>query len=187
MLKSKQASRAGTRCVSTLSSDQLIRKRANDREAQRAIRKRAKDHIEDLERRIQELTRADGGNAAALVDARERNRELEEEMIELREKFMHMESSPQSYGEWPSDVENGGALSSIPVFKGSDHFNSGSSNAHGENYHPEPRLSAPAVTNGLPNEQLYKLEARSTGHANGSYCVDLPLRMSSYLIFMPDR
>ena len=93
MLKPNQASRAGTRCVSTLSSDQLSRKRANDREAQRAIRKRAKDHIESLERRIQELTRADGGDAAALVDAQERNRDLERELHELREKFSRMEVS----------------------------------------------------------------------------------------------
>lgn len=36
--------------------DQLAKKRANDREAQRAIRERTKSQIEGLERRIQDLT-----------------------------------------------------------------------------------------------------------------------------------
>ena len=36
--------------------DQLAKKRANDREAQRAIRERTKNQIESLERRIKDLT-----------------------------------------------------------------------------------------------------------------------------------
>ena len=39
-----------------LTPDQLAKKRANDREAQRAIRERTKGQIEGLERKIQELT-----------------------------------------------------------------------------------------------------------------------------------
>ncbi|KAI7702697.1 hypothetical protein KC353_g14569 [Hortaea werneckii] len=54
-LGKKRASRAGTRSVSTLSAAQLERKRANDREAQRAIRQRTKDHIESLEKEIGDL------------------------------------------------------------------------------------------------------------------------------------
>ena len=44
------------RGVASLTSEQLAKKRANDREAQRAIRERTKAQIETLERRIQELT-----------------------------------------------------------------------------------------------------------------------------------
>ena len=47
---------AGSRGVANLTPDQLAKKRANDREAQRAIRERTKSQIETLERRIQELT-----------------------------------------------------------------------------------------------------------------------------------
>ncbi len=47
---------AGSRGVAHLTPDQLAKKRANDREAQRAIRERTKGQIETLERRIQELT-----------------------------------------------------------------------------------------------------------------------------------
>ena len=50
------ASTAGSRGVANLTPDQLAKKRANDREAQRAIRERTKGQIEGLERRIQELT-----------------------------------------------------------------------------------------------------------------------------------
>ena len=44
------------RGVASLTPEQLAKKRANDREAQRAIRERTKAQIETLERRIQELT-----------------------------------------------------------------------------------------------------------------------------------
>ena len=46
----------GSRGVANLTPEQLAKKRANDREAQRAIRERTKGQIESLERRIQELT-----------------------------------------------------------------------------------------------------------------------------------
>ncbi|KPM35332.1 hypothetical protein AK830_g11241 [Neonectria ditissima] len=46
----------GSRGVANLTPEQLAKKRANDREAQRAIRERTKNQIEALERRIQELT-----------------------------------------------------------------------------------------------------------------------------------
>lgn len=44
------------RSVTTLSPSQLERKRANDREAQRLIRRRAKDHIQVLEKQVEDLT-----------------------------------------------------------------------------------------------------------------------------------
>ncbi|UNI20336.1 hypothetical protein JDV02_006432 [Purpureocillium takamizusanense] len=46
----------GSRGVANLTPEQLAKKRANDREAQRAIRERTKNQIETLERRIRELT-----------------------------------------------------------------------------------------------------------------------------------
>lgn len=81
------ASRAGTRSVSTLSADQLARKRANDREAQRAIRQRTREHVERLEGRIKELSGDGGDNSdaeSALAEAQRRNSELEEELRILR-------------------------------------------------------------------------------------------------------
>ncbi|KAI9724665.1 MAG: hypothetical protein M1828_003534 [Chrysothrix sp. TS-e1954] len=72
----KRPSRAGTRSV-------LERKRANDREAQRAIRQRTKEHIDKLERRIAELSSGDGSNDQ-LLEALKRIKELEEENSGLR-------------------------------------------------------------------------------------------------------
>ncbi|KAL7808354.1 hypothetical protein V8C44DRAFT_336154 [Trichoderma aethiopicum] len=51
----KRKTGAGGRGVANLTPEQLAKKRANDREAQRAIRERTKNQIERLERRIQEL------------------------------------------------------------------------------------------------------------------------------------
>lgn len=45
----------GSRGVANLTPDQLAKKRANDREAQRAIRERTRNTIETLEKRIREL------------------------------------------------------------------------------------------------------------------------------------
>ncbi|KAK3713369.1 hypothetical protein LTR37_008561 [Vermiconidia calcicola] len=83
----KRASRAGTRSVSTLSAAQLERKRANDREAQRAIRQRTKDHIEHLERNISELRAASEANEKMATATHQRNRELEQENAYLRTKL----------------------------------------------------------------------------------------------------
>jgi hypothetical protein len=47
---------ANPRGVANLTPDQLAKKRANDREAQRAIRERTKNQIGNLERKIRELT-----------------------------------------------------------------------------------------------------------------------------------
>ena len=54
--KKRRASTSASRGVANLTPDQLAKKRANDREAQRAIRERTKGQIETLERKIQELT-----------------------------------------------------------------------------------------------------------------------------------
>ncbi|KAL1969450.1 hypothetical protein VTN77DRAFT_8888 [Rasamsonia byssochlamydoides] len=54
--KRKSGSRAGSRGVANLTPEQLARKRANDRQAQRAIRERVKAQIEALEQRVRELS-----------------------------------------------------------------------------------------------------------------------------------
>lgn len=54
--KRRTTGTTSSRGVANLTPDQLAKKRANDREAQRAIRERTKNQIENLERKIQELT-----------------------------------------------------------------------------------------------------------------------------------
>ncbi|KAF2017642.1 hypothetical protein BU24DRAFT_389064 [Aaosphaeria arxii CBS 175.79] len=86
----RRPSRAGTRSVSTLTAAQLERKRANDREAQRAIRQRTKDHIEGLERQVRDLTaRLDSNPSTKMVELTRRNEELEQENAVLRRRLSH--------------------------------------------------------------------------------------------------
>ncbi|KAL2863707.1 bZIP transcription factor [Aspergillus lucknowensis] len=81
--QSKKKDRAGTRRVTSLTAEQLERKRANDREAQRTIRQRTKEHIERLELQVAEL-RAKGDKFDEVV---RRNAILENEIRALRHQL----------------------------------------------------------------------------------------------------
>ncbi|KAJ9141695.1 hypothetical protein NKR23_g7712 [Pleurostoma richardsiae] len=89
----KSGKRKGTRSVSTLTPAQLARKRANDREAQRAIRARTKEHIEKLEREIEDL-RSQQNRDEAIQELIRRNKELEKQLRTLRES-MGIPHTPQ--------------------------------------------------------------------------------------------
>ncbi|KAE8380660.1 hypothetical protein BDV26DRAFT_128212 [Aspergillus bertholletiae] len=88
----KRESRAGTRKVTSLSVEQLERKRANDREAQRTIRQRTKEHIERLERQVAEL-KEKGEQYDHVV---QRNSDLENEIRALKQQLA-LERSGQAY------------------------------------------------------------------------------------------
>ncbi|RAL65846.1 hypothetical protein DID88_005509 [Monilinia fructigena] len=99
----KRVSRAGTRSVSTLSPAQLARKRANDREAQRNIRLRTKEHIERLEARIEELTK--GRNPEfELEEVRRRNETLESEVRLLNESLAQLRADDSSSSDRSVDL-----------------------------------------------------------------------------------
>ncbi|KAK6074308.1 bZIP transcription factor [Seiridium cupressi] len=93
---SKSSKRKGTRSVSTLTPAQLARKRANDREAQRAIRARTKEHIENLERELEEL-RSASSRDDTVQDLLRKNRALEEELHRLKESMGIATNGPRSY------------------------------------------------------------------------------------------
>jgi myosin heavy subunit len=78
--------RVGTRSVNTLSDAQLERKRANDREAQRIIRQRTREHIENLERQVAEL----GEQKEQLNKALQHNAELEAQIAHLQQQVTEM-------------------------------------------------------------------------------------------------
>lgn len=109
----KRASRAGTRSVTTLSAAQLERKRANDREAQRAIRQRTKDHIETLERRINDMTVTHESREKMMAATRQRNRELEEENGYLRSRL-----GGETFAMNVAEVDSKGELTNISVKAG---------------------------------------------------------------------
>ncbi|KAL1854554.1 hypothetical protein Plec18170_004644 [Paecilomyces lecythidis] len=79
----KRESRIGSRKVTSLTAEQLERKRANDREAQRTIRQRTKEHIEHLERRVAELS----AKEEQFDNVLRRNTALETEIAHLRHQL----------------------------------------------------------------------------------------------------
>lgn len=83
----KRTSRAGTRSVNNLTNDQLERKRANDREAQRQIRLRTKETIAGLERRVKELESSDASKTEEIITVRMRLQELERENADYRARY----------------------------------------------------------------------------------------------------
>lgn len=91
----KSSKRKGTRSVSTLTPAQLARKRANDREAQRAIRARTKEHIENLEREIEEL-RSSQSRDETVRNLLRRNKALEDELQRMRESMGITSGGPRS-------------------------------------------------------------------------------------------
>lgn len=83
--------------MSTLTPAQLARKRANDREAQRAIRARTKEHIETLEKEIEEL-RSQHDRDATIQNLLRRNKALEDEIRRMRENTnMHSNDPCDAY------------------------------------------------------------------------------------------
>ncbi|KAH7120125.1 hypothetical protein B0J13DRAFT_612841 [Dactylonectria estremocensis] len=76
----------GTRRVSTLTPSQLARKRANDREAQRALRARTKEHIDRLERELEDL-KSKQIRDQTVQELLRRNKALEDELSRLNENI----------------------------------------------------------------------------------------------------
>ncbi|KAF5725165.1 hypothetical protein FMUND_88 [Fusarium mundagurra] len=72
--------------ASTLTPAQLARKRANDREAQRAIRARTKERIDRLEREVKEL-KCGRSRDQTVQELLRRNQALEEELMRLKENM----------------------------------------------------------------------------------------------------
>ncbi|KAK6841482.1 hypothetical protein PG990_006516 [Apiospora arundinis] len=115
---SKSTKRKGTRSVSTLTPAQLARKRANDREAQRAIRARTKEHIENLEREIEEL-RSSHSRDETVRNLLRRNKALEDELHRTRESMGITSGGPRNL--YPSAYHSPSSRSS-PMAQGSSDY-----------------------------------------------------------------
>lgn len=110
-----------------MTAAQLARKRANDREAQRAIRARTKEHIERLEAELDEL-RSSRHRDPAVQELMRRNRMLEDELKSLRESMGIAFSNPPSYPTTgavnsprtspypPADYANSTSATSLPDY-----------------------------------------------------------------------
>ncbi|KAL8971966.1 MAG: hypothetical protein Q9197_003009 [Variospora fuerteventurae] len=74
-----------TRGVANLTPEQLAKKRANDREAQRAIRERTKTQIESLEKKIEELSNQQPHRELQTV--LEQKQLIEKENVQIKKKL----------------------------------------------------------------------------------------------------
>lgn len=77
----------GSRTTDKLSEERLARKRAADRHAQQVLRQKTKRRIEELEKRIQELSQAPDEDLA-LQAAQQRTADLEKKLQELQSIYM---------------------------------------------------------------------------------------------------
>ncbi|KAK8094479.1 hypothetical protein PG997_001164 [Apiospora hydei] len=100
----------GSRGVANLTPEQLAKKRANDREAQRAIRERTKNQIEALEKRIRDLTSQQPyQELQAVIRAKE---EVEAENADLKNRMASIVSLIQPVLRTP---QGDGAYSVPPI------------------------------------------------------------------------
>ncbi|KAI1003173.1 hypothetical protein K3495_g5033 [Podosphaera aphanis] len=83
--KKPRVQSASSRGVANLTPDQLAKKRANDREAQRAIRERTKNQIESLERRIREYQELEPHKQ--LQDVLRHKERVEEEFKDIKRRL----------------------------------------------------------------------------------------------------
>ncbi|KAI1460782.1 hypothetical protein F4805DRAFT_454227 [Annulohypoxylon moriforme] len=103
-----------SRGVANLTPEQLAKKRANDREAQRAIRERTKNQIEKLEKRIHELTSQQPyQELQAVIRAKEA---VEAENAEIKSRLAAIMSmiQPILSGQQAEGAYNTPPLSNIP-------------------------------------------------------------------------
>lgn len=92
------------RGVANLTPDQLAKKRANDRQAQRAIRERTKTHIEALEQQVRDLaSQKPVLDLQAAVQHNERirteNRELRQSLKVVMDIIQPLLARPEASGE----------------------------------------------------------------------------------------
>ena len=112
--KRRASGAPGSRGVANLTPEQLAKKRANDREAQRAIRERTRNTIESLEGRIKELESQQPFQELQRV-VQERDRAIGE-CIELRQKLNNI---AQAVGVPAAQMNGGGGQHSGHAQQGS--------------------------------------------------------------------
>ncbi|RMY02225.1 hypothetical protein D0866_15676, partial [Hortaea werneckii] len=135
--KRRASGQPGSRGVANLTPEQLAKKRANDREAQRAIRERTKNTIESLERRIKELESQQPFQELQRA-IQDRDRAIQE-AYDLRQKLSDITRVINGQGPshaYPSSgVPNGGGYHYGP-------------NAHPAAHHQQQQQQQPGSLNG---------------------------------------
>ncbi|KAJ5096581.1 hypothetical protein N7456_007302 [Penicillium angulare] len=187
-------SRAGARKVSSLSAEQLERKRANDREAQRSIRQRTKEHIEQLEGQVamlQSQVAEMQPRSDRFGELLQRNSVLEQEVGHLKRQIASLLGRPgfaggsdqfgSFRGTWPLDESTNNSRSSVPSTSAmlSPHFSGSSQHASAIQRAPSA-VSAPSRSP-QPHEWQSFDNNRALSLADSSDA-NLSTRMDSYVM-----
>ncbi|KAF3482528.1 uncharacterized protein GIQ15_05287 [Arthroderma uncinatum] len=145
-LPGKKRTNTSSRGVANLTAEQLAKKRANDREAQRAIRKRTRTQIEVLEQRVRELTSLQPYQD--LQDALRQKHILQAENTEIKRRLATIMATIQ-----PILDHSGLPAATVPP---SPHSDIPTTNMNGPSPQTNIPLSPPAQSDqnsqhGLPN------------------------------------
>ncbi|CAG8924038.1 unnamed protein product [Penicillium salamii] len=185
----RRESRSGTRKVSTLSTEQLERKRANDREAQRSIRQRTKEHIEQLEAQVttfQSQIEEMRLRTERFDEVMRRNAILEDEMNRLKQQIASLSGRP----EYVADNEQMGLFRSGWSIEGSQNSASSDIPTTGTllppNYTPSSNPRTPSALSASSRashqhewQQYPSTRSPSLGASSNP---EYPSRMDSYVI-----
>ncbi|KAH7133378.1 hypothetical protein B0J13DRAFT_100451 [Dactylonectria estremocensis] len=137
----------GSRGVANLTPEQLAKKRANDREAQRAIRERTKNQIETLERRIQDLTSQQPyQELQAIIRAKEA---VEQENADIKRRLAGIVAMLQPLiGQ--AAVEQA-YISPAQTYAPPVHNNQGALSVHNSHHHNHSHNNAASTPDSVPS------------------------------------
>ncbi|KAI5863420.1 hypothetical protein GGS23DRAFT_566844 [Durotheca rogersii] len=160
----KRRTGPSSRGVANLTPEQLAKKRANDREAQRAIRERTRNQIEALERRIRELTSQQPyQELQAAIRAKEaveaENADIKNRLASVMSLIQPVLSSQQAEVTYASPFTNF-APTQVTQHSPSTHttFNTSTpASAASPASAPEPPWQAQMQTQSSPNSSQVKL------------------------------
>ncbi|OQE23688.1 hypothetical protein PENSTE_c008G01047 [Penicillium steckii] len=191
----KRESRSGTRRVTTLSAEQLERKRANDREAQRSIRQRTKEHIEQLEAQVS-LLQAQITEMQSRSDQFQgiiqRNAALENEVDRLKRQLAYhghheiptnSDQTARYRAEWAINEESGSTVSNITTadtFVPSSQFAGGSHSSSARLPRTTSAVSVSRQPPHLQDWQQYNTATRSS--LDTTSATGFSGRVESYII-----
>ncbi|OOQ83465.1 bZIP transcription factor [Penicillium brasilianum] len=148
--RKRKLNSTSSRGVANLTPDQLAKKRANDRQAQRAIRERTKSHIETLEQQVRDLaSQKPVLDLQAALQHNERirseNRELRQHLKSVMDIIQPLLARPEASDLPPvlTQPRSIPPVSHTPPFPESDHINTNNqSTAQGDRLYAESVTSA---------------------------------------------
>ncbi|KAE8364310.1 hypothetical protein BDV27DRAFT_128614 [Aspergillus caelatus] len=174
--RKRKLNSSSARGVANLTPEQLAKKRANDRQAQRAIRERTKAHIDSLEHRVRELSSqkpfldlqaALKQNEAIQAENRDIKQGLKAIMDVIQPLVGKHEASsanPPASAAAPSGTHSAPPLSTAPPFSRTSYFSDTKpSNVDHSYSEASARIETPSSTHSAPLLGTIRRESATNG------------------------